>query len=246
MNAILEPLYDKAIICIFCNHAFTTKKVRSRFARPIKTDSDFCQYYEADENNPIIYFINVCPECGFSFTDNSNPFFPPTTKEAIYEQIASKWGKMSYSGQRTKEQAIQTYKLAIYAASLKKEKHIVVAGICLRLAWLNRMIRNSDQENRFLQMALHEYIASFTEGDFEKYNMSEMSLLYIIGDINRRLGNYHEAVRFFSRVTNHPLRDLEPKYIKLAREQWGVTREQFEQEKKEKMIIEADSMIYED
>ncbi len=243
MSLLIEPLYDKSVNCSFCEHSFTTKKVRSRFARPIKTDTDFCQYFEEDDHNPVIYFINVCPECGFAFSDNNSPYFSPGTKEAIHAQIASKWSKQNYGGARTKEQAIQTYKLALFTATLKKEKHIVLAGICLRLAWLYRMLKNKDEENRFNRLALSRYLDSYTEGNYENEKMSEMSLLYFIGELNRRLGNYQDAVRFFSRVTNHPLKDTDPKYIKLAREQWGLTRELYETEKKEKMIIDEESMI---
>lgn len=242
---MLTPLYDKNVSCPFCTHTFKTKKVRSRFAKPIKTDEDFCQHYEKDEHNPIIYFINVCPECGFSFSDNTSPYFPPGTKESIQAQVASKWNKQnaSYCDVRTKETAIQTYKLALFSATLKKEKHVVLAGICLRLAWLYRMLENTEQEDRFNRLALAEYMSSYYEGDYENLHMSEMSLLYLIGEINRRLKNYHEAIRFFSRVTNHPNRDSDPKYIKFAREQWEATRSLYEQEKQEKMIIEEENMI---
>lgn len=243
MNNQLEPLYDKSVTCPFCENVFKTKKVRSRFTKPLKTDTDFCQHYDNDDHNPILYFINVCPQCGFAFSDNTSPYFPPGTREIIQEQITQKWGKLDYSGKRTKDTAIQTYKLAFYSATLKNEKHPVLAGFCLRLAWIYRMMGDQEQENRFSRLALKEYMDSYVEGDFEKFNMTEMSLLYIIGEINRRLKNYHEAIRFFSKVTNHPNRDVDPKYIKLAREQWGATRDAYEQEKKEKMIIEEESMI---
>lgn len=243
MTHTLEPIYDKSLTCLYCQHNFTTKKVRSRFARPLKTDADFCQYYESDDHNPIVYFVNVCPECGFSFTDNTTSYFPPGAREVVQAQIASKWSKQSYSNKRTKAQAIQTYKLALYTATLIKEKPIVQAGICLRLGWLHRMINDREEEARFNRLALAQYLESYAEGDFEKLHMSEMSLLYLIGEINRRLGNYYEAVRFFSRVTNHPMKETDPKYMKLAREQWGVTKEMYEAEKKETMVIEDEYMI---
>lgn len=243
MNEPLSPLYDKSVECIFCHHEFKTKKVRSRFARPLKTDADFCQYYETDEQNPILYFINVCPECGFAFSENTTPYFPRGTREVILAQVTSRWNKLNFCGVRTINQAIHTYKLALLSSTLKKEKHIVCAGICLRLAWLYRMINIKEQELRFMRLALAEYLESYSEGDYEKSNSSELNVLYLIGELNRRLGNYFEAVRFFSRVVNHPARDTDPKYVKLSREQWQITKHQYEEEKREQMIIAEDSMI---
>lgn len=243
INPEMSPLYDKSVICLYCKHEFKTKKVRSRFVRPIKTDSDFCQYFESNEQNPILYFINVCPECGFSFSENTTPYFPPGTRELIHAQITSKWNKLNFCGERTINQGIQAYKLALLSSTLKKEKHIICAGICLRLAWLYRLTGDQEQEQRFLRLALSEYLDSYTEGDYEKANSSELNVLYLIGELNRRLGNYYEAIRFFSRVVNHPDRDFDPKYVKLAREQWQATKVQYEEEKREQMVIEEDSMI---
>ncbi|MGW6662291.1 MULTISPECIES: DUF2225 domain-containing protein [Peribacillus] len=46
-----------------------------------------------------------------------------------------------------------------YCGALKKEKHIILAGICLQIAWLYRINKNKEQEERFLRFALKEYEA---------------------------------------------------------------------------------------
>lgn len=227
MNEPLKPLYDKRVTCLHCHHKFSSKKVRTKFARPIKTDTDFCSYYEEDECNPVLYFINVCPECGFSFSDHTPSYFPPGAYERIEKEIVSKWVKHSFSDRRTKQTAIETYKLAILSASLKGEKHIVLAGLCMRLAWLYRQLEQTDLEERFLRLALQEYEQAYTYGDYETSEVPEISVIYLIGEIYRRLGNYHDAIQYFSQAANHSMKSMYPKYVQMAREQWRVTREQY-------------------
>ena len=62
----IEPLYDKKYRCSICSHTFTSKKIRSRFIKIESIDIDFCPTYSDTENNPILYQMTVCPNCGFS------------------------------------------------------------------------------------------------------------------------------------------------------------------------------------
>ncbi|MFD6443430.1 DUF2225 domain-containing protein [Peribacillus sp. NPDC060186] len=67
------------------------------------------------------------------------------------EKISSQWIPHHFNDERSIKDAINTYKLASYCGSLKKEKHIILAGIHLRIAWLYRNNQTSEQEKRFLQ-----------------------------------------------------------------------------------------------
>jgi uncharacterized protein (DUF2225 family) len=125
--AELEALFDKTCKCTICEHPFITKKIRSRFVKLLHTDTDLCPTYSSPENNPVLYHILVCPTCGYSFSDDFSPYFPPGTKEVIQEKVCSNWTPHGFSNKRTMEDAIKTYKLAVYCATLKKEKHVVSA-----------------------------------------------------------------------------------------------------------------------
>ncbi|PCD07216.1 hypothetical protein CMV16_13985 [Peribacillus simplex] len=78
------------------------------------------------------------------------PVLPPSTMEIILEKVSSHWVPHHFSKERSIKDAINTYKLASYCGALKKEKHIILAGICLRIAWLYRIKQNMEQEERFL------------------------------------------------------------------------------------------------
>lgn len=40
----MDVLYDRTVTCLVCKQTYTTKKVRSRFIRPVQHDTDFCSY----------------------------------------------------------------------------------------------------------------------------------------------------------------------------------------------------------
>ncbi|WP_412762735.1 DUF2225 domain-containing protein [Peribacillus frigoritolerans] len=85
----------------------------------------------------MIFF--VCPHCGFSYSEDFSRYFPPTTMEIILEKVSSHWVPHHFSKEISIKDAINTYKLASYCGALKKEKHIILAGLCLRIAWLYRI-----------------------------------------------------------------------------------------------------------
>lgn len=222
----LESFYEKKLTCIYCTKPFITLRVRSRFAIPYQIDSDFCPHFRAGNYNPHFYFVHVCPECGFAFSEEFSDHFPKDTKEIIRVQITEHWTKRNFGQVRDIQQALEAYKLAILAGSLKKEKNAVLAGLCLRLAWLYRSENNAEQEKRFMGIALNAYEESFVLSDFEGTSMSELKVLFMIGELSRRLGQYQKAIVYFSKVIEHKNAEDEPKMVNMARKQWKVVREE--------------------
>ncbi|KUO79058.1 MAG: hypothetical protein APF81_01765 [Desulfosporosinus sp. BRH_c37] len=226
----LEAFYEKKLTCIYCTKPFKTLRVRSRFSIPYQIDSDFCPNFRAGNYNPHFYFVNVCPECGFAFSEEFSDRFPISSKEIIRVQITENWTKRDFGQVRDIQQALEAYKLAILAGSLKKEKNAVLAGLCLRLAWLYRSENNSEQEKRFMGMALKAYEESFVLSDFTGTSMSELQVLFMIGELSRRLGQYAKAVSYFAKVIQHKDAKDKQKIVNMAREQWRVAKEEKHQE----------------
>lgn len=224
MSLEMEPLYDKEITCLLCEEKYITKRIRSRFIRMEKIDTDFYTEYKDPDCNPYFYEVHVCQHCGFAASDHFSTSFPPGAKEKIFQQICTQWVPRDFGKKRIIEEAIETYKLGIVSGTLKQEKHIVLAGLCIRLAWLYRMKGEEDQEKRFLRMTIKQYEGAFEHADYEGTQMSEMRLLYLLGELNRRVENEEEAVRFLSRVINHKNRYNETKTVEMARESWYKMR----------------------
>ncbi|MDF2608246.1 MAG: hypothetical protein K0S34_2444 [Bacillales bacterium] len=235
MTTNIDPLYDKRIKCIYCSHDFTSKKVRSRASKSISVDEDYCTYFQDEENSPYLYYVSVCPKCGFAFSEQFAPYFRDDIRVLIHSKIMSKWQGLDFSGKRSLSQAVSTYKLGIYSATLKQEKHIILAGLYIRLCWLYRKEHNKDQEERFMRLALSEYEQSYMNGDYESTEMTEIRIGYIIGELHRRLKNYKESIQYFNRVVTQQNKSIEPGTVKIAREQWYKVREEAKEYAKQQL-----------
>jgi uncharacterized protein (DUF2225 family) len=228
----LEPLYTKKIKCYICENTFTSLKVRSRFVKPLSVESDFGPVFKQEEpNNPLLYYVTVCPSCGFAFTEDSANYYGQMARKRVQEEITAKREQNhDYCGKRDFPKAVSTYKLAIFSGQLVEAKHIVLANLCLRLAWLYRGASRKEEEERFLELAASEYAQSYTYSDFDPQTTPEMKVLYLVGELNRRLGNYNKALQYFSTVTEHPEKSRYMKYVNLARQQWQLAVQEYKQE----------------
>ncbi|MFC4776786.1 DUF2225 domain-containing protein [Paenibacillus sp. GCM10023252] len=220
----MEPLYETNQNCLCCSRAYTTSKVRPSFKKPKRVDADFCGHYKP-EVNPDYYVVKVCPYCGFASTENGMAAISEQQKQAYMARIGSRWtAGREYGGERSLEQALECYKLALLTAQAIGEKERIIAGILHHLGWLYRYDENGQQEARFLQYAMESYIEVFEN---EADSLNDAKLMFLIGELNRRLDKPNEAVRWFSRVVNDK-RITDAGMIRASREQWTVIREEQE------------------
>ena len=222
----MDHLYDKNFTCPICTEKYTSKKIRSKFIKTIAHDSDFCTHYQSVDTNPLLYYVNVCPTCGYSSSEEFSTYFKPGSIEQIESKIKNHWHGKSYGEKRTVDSAINTYKLAIYTGLLKKESPIVLAGLYLRLAWIYRTLLVDElQEKRFIKLALEQYIESYSIGDYIGKDMSEIRLLYLIGELYSRVENFNQAIKYFSLVVQHKNKAFETRIVENARNRWYELRE---------------------
>lgn len=224
-----DHFFDRKYKCLYCDSAFTSKRLRSGTQPFIKRDADFCTYFKDQRENPILYTVVVCPSCGFAFTDQFSRKLTPISKKLIQENIAAKWTVKDFGSFRSVPEAIAAYKLAIYSASLIGEAHSILAGLYLRVAWLYRFLANEKEEKRFLELAVGEYEQSYIHSDYVKGDkeMSEVRVLYLIGELMRRIGNFEQAIRYFAKAVEFKDKTIEKGIINMARDQWSLAHEEY-------------------
>lgn len=230
MQPDMNPTFERNIQCTYCDHHYTTTKVRTRFIRPTSTDTLFFTIYENEEINPLLYHVHVCPVCGYASNDQFSISIPPYIRHTIEKNLTNKWTPQDYTGERSYADAIKTFKLCILTALLKEEKAVVLAGLYLRTAWLYRYLDQPDQVDRFMRLALNMYEKSYVEDDLDDPKMTPLKVLYIIGEIHRRLGNEKEAIKNFSKVIEMKKSYVDPKVVELSRDQWQLTRREMKKD----------------
>lgn len=223
----VEPLFKINVECPHCGTGFQSSRVRPSFRKTIRKDSDFCGHYR--DVNPDYYVVRVCPDCGYSFTENFENKLTPEIRARIQQRISANWSKRDFSGERDWDMALQSYQLALLCAQIAKERPRIIAGILHHIAWLYREKGDEEQEIKFLQFALDAYIEVF---ETETMDVNDARLMYMIGELHRRLKQYNEAVKWFSRVVNDK-QIMDAAMIKACREQWALTRENMLEEQGE-------------
>lgn len=219
MAASTEPLYDKKYLCLFCGKEFTNKKLRLSKIRQIRRDSDFCTYFEGE--NPYFYEVAVCPHCGYAFTASFGKV-KKNSREIITSEYINKIAYKDYTGPRILDDAIKVYKLALLCGNLNQERKSVLAGICLHIAWFYRYSQEKEAEKKYLRNACNLYREAYQKENSiggESLNF----IVYMVGELEGRLGNYKEACRWLGRLVS--VRNIEPYLRNLLSERWQTYRE---------------------
>lgn len=216
-----EMIYSKKIVCPVCKHKFTSMKSMESKLRVEKVDTDFLTYYEGD-NIPLKYNVTVCPKCGYSALDSNFNKINPRKANEIREKVTSKWKEQDFTGKRTIEEALICYKLSLYCSQVIGSKKVELAGICLRIAWMYRIL-GSEKENEFIKLSAKLYEESYTT---EETNMDELTITYLIGELYRRIRDIEKATNWMGKVISSPYIKTNPKIENLARDQWQIIKDE--------------------
>jgi len=218
-----DVLYDKTYTCLMCAHEFKTKKIRSNRIRVLSHDSDLCAHYKGAI--PYYYESNVCPACGYAFTDSFAPLkMDNEEKQRLYADYKRRYlphGVPNLCGERDEEDALLSFKLALGAGYGKNEQPRILAGLCMRLAWLHRMANRTQEELGFLEAANRFFHVAF---ETQRDRSSDAHFLHMLGDTCLRLGRVEEARQWFSRLFSPAYADYA--HISLAREAWASRKEE--------------------
>jgi uncharacterized protein (DUF2225 family) len=229
----MNALYDKKITCPVCKNIFHTKKVRTSATRIEKRDTDFCTHYIGE--NPILYNVFVCPMCGYAALESNFEEINTAGKKVIEENISKRWTQRSFGDERTALEAIETYKLALLCSQILGHKKGTLANICLKIAWLYRYMGN-EKEFEFLAHAVGCFEKAFATEPLPIGNLDDVSLLYLIGELHRMIGNYEEAIEWFGKAVSNPAIRGKKKIDTMTREQWRAAKEAYNKKRNHEQV----------
>ncbi len=222
---MIDSLYNKSLVCPVCQKKIEVTKVKAKDCVVSSRDTDFCVYYEGV--NPIFYDVWVCGNCGYAAQGEKFEEISDRDVKAIKEGITRHWKPRDFTGERDIDKALEAFKLALFNLTKMDAKTIDYAKVCLRIAWLYRM-KEDKRETEFLRYAVRYYCETFESERFPVGKLDEYTCMYMIGELERRVGNYNDAVVWFNKVISSPEARRNKLLIENAREQYHLTKEQME------------------
>ncbi len=211
-----DAFFEKNFQCLLCDTKFKELRVKRSRLKVKKVDTDFANHTEGP--NTIHYTVSVCPSCGFSFTPQ---FASPSERLRNALKKIMVPPSEDLSGKRTHEQVVYSFQRALCCSYLTFQKYNVKAALFLQLAWVHRFAEEEDDELFNLENALDNFVMLYEE-DTEIEQVART--MYLVGELNRRLGNEREAVKWFSMLINNH-KNKSPQLAKVARERWQEIRE---------------------
>ncbi|MDU2063991.1 MAG: DUF2225 domain-containing protein [Sporomusaceae bacterium] len=220
---MVAPIYETDKECAICEKSFQVTKTRSRLTMTHQ-DGDFCTYYK--EVNPNYYSIWVCPHCGYAAYDSHFSELTQTSKDKVAAFLKTREVHVDYSGERTCESAIETFKLALFFGKIAMFSASRMAALYLRLAWLYRELEEKENELAALEQARLSYEQALLKERPPIGNMSGITVEYLIGELYRRTGHLNEALSYFGKIVSDRQAKMEPRILKMAREGWHKAKEE--------------------
>lgn len=197
-NMVNKNIFLKQVTCPVCNNIFKTPTIKVNIPRVISKDSDFFIRYSIE--NPYFYDVWLCPNCGYAALKTDFPKIRKFQIELVKENITSKWVKRDYLLPFNEDIAIERYKLALLNSLLIESKSSTKAMICLKIAWMFRLLSDEANENIFLRQALVAFNDTYINERLPIYGLDRFSIMFLIGELNRRIGDDQTALRWFSDV----------------------------------------------
>lgn len=197
-NKLLKNLFFKEVNCPVCENSFKTPSVKVNVPRVSSRDSDFFIRYSVE--NPYFYEVWVCPSCGYSaFKTDFNKIREFQIK-VVKEKITPKWVYREYDIPFNEKISIERYKLALVNSLVTESKSSTKAMICLKIAWMYRLLMDEVNEKNYIKQSLVAFNDTFINEKLPVYGLDRFSIMYLMGELYRRIGEDSLALRWFSEV----------------------------------------------
>ncbi|WP_160674234.1 DUF2225 domain-containing protein [Clostridium sp. C8-1-8] len=191
-------LYDRECFCPVCETKFKARSTKTNGPRVQSKDSDLFIRYSVV--NPYFYDVVVCPTCGYSAMKADFDKLKSYQIEAVVKGVSTKWNRKNYPAIYDEKIAIERYKLALINSVVMDGKVSTKAMICLKIGWMYRLLEDNSNEKAFLTKAVEGFEKAYISEDFPIYGMNRFSLMYLIGELYRRIDQNELAIQWFSKV----------------------------------------------
>lgn len=210
-----DLLFDKSYVCPVCEYKFKSKMVRTGKVRLAGADSDLRPKYLGVDS--LKYDAILCPKCGYAALNRYFNFIMSAQAKSIREKISATFQSQPESEKTySYDDALLRHKMALLNTVVKNGKNSERAYTCLKMAWLCRGKREMlmqggkykkeeiqallGEEKELLTNAFDGFEAAFGKEDFPMCGMDQYTMMYLLAELARRIGNIDAAKRYVSKV----------------------------------------------
>jgi uncharacterized protein (DUF2225 family) len=200
-----QYLFEKDTTCPICKKSFPVSMIRSSRLKLKAIAPDLRQFYEDFE--PLWYMVWCCPHCGYAnfyyqFRQVSELMKKCIMNEA--KEFQDGGMKVDFSVPRNINEVFRAYYMCYRTIRLGNASSDSMAKLWLRLSWLFQDAGDEEMYCKASSNALECYMDAFlnTRKTLPEQD-SRMCLL--LGELNLRLKNYEEALRFYRKAINRKM-----------------------------------------
>jgi uncharacterized protein (DUF2225 family) len=228
-----SALWNKKLSCPFCNAEFETTRLRASSIRVKEKHSDFGSVFEG--LSPYFYSITACPNCSIAARNEEfekfNAGYEPKLMEVCKKMSGSGGGRHEafQLGELSVEQAVKRHELAITMHKFRAHSDAgELAGLYMHVAWIYRSSGNAEGEKKAMSSAATAYQEFYEKGNKLPEKLGEPGILYLIGELNRRIGNVKEGRQYFSRALTSKELGAFPNIENMLREGMLLAKDQLQ------------------
>ena len=189
--ARVEHIYTR---CPVCRHVFRASRVTTYTT--VGRESDLCPKFPgrlSDGSRIIQSEVTMCPVCSFAARGDFDEIDPTSSELYGLEE------RLKEDGLLRVFRASPPPWLAFHAAEICGQERALPArelgDLCLRASWVCRKEKERPFESTFQLRAVRYFIRALKEEALAGRELATTT--YLVGELNRRLGNHREALNWY-------------------------------------------------
>jgi uncharacterized protein len=180
--------------CPLCSHVFLAPHVGTYAT--VRRETDLCPKFpgrQSDGSRRIRDSITMCPVCSFAASEDFSDL------DLTFDERYDIEERLQEDGLLKVFRASPPPWLAFHAAEVCGQERGLrfreLGDLCLRASWVCRKEREHPFESTFQLRALRYFIRALREEGLYGRELSVTT--YLVGELNRRLGNHREALNWY-------------------------------------------------
>jgi uncharacterized protein len=183
-----------SVRCPLCGHAFRAARAGDHVT--VGRESDLCPRFpgrRSDAARLILSSVTMCPACAFAAAEDFSDLDLSFDERYNVEERLREDGLLRVF--RSRPPAWLAFHAAEVCGKERGLKARELGNLCLRASWVCRKEGDGPFESTFQLRAVRHFMRALREEGLRGRELSVTA--YLVGELNRRLGNHREALNWF-------------------------------------------------